>query len=97
MSRTVTSGIDPAKREFVSTFFDEQGEELIASQCYKGTREGMDTYASKAKSLGLTKGDRLVIGVEATGSLDDNLLAYLHQMRRSRPFPSSCSVSIRAR
>lgn len=86
MSRTITAGIDPAKREFTSSFVDEQGEVLIASRNYQVTREGMDTFASRVKSLGLTEGDRLVIGVEATGSLDDNLLAYLHQMRRESPF-----------
>jgi len=92
MSRIVSAGIDPAKRKFTDCFYDEQGDPLLKPCDCPVAREGFRLFESRLDSLGLVEGDRLRVGVEATGSLDDNLLAFLHRLRERSPFSVSIHV-----
>jgi len=69
-------GIDISKKSFTVSILDEEGEALTKSFTYSCNREGMQKLIDKISSLKLEK-DKVVIGIEATGNLWENLYSFL--------------------
>jgi transposase len=66
-------GIDPGKSFFAATLLNSRGEMIWKGRQFAMTREGIESLASS-----LPEGD-LTIGIEASGRIDDNLLAWFGQ------------------
>ncbi|MEA1965387.1 MAG: IS110 family transposase [Candidatus Aerophobetes bacterium] len=69
-------GIDISKKSFTVSVLDEEGEAITKPFTYSCNREGMEKFVSKISSLKLEK-DKVVIGIEATGNLWENLYSFL--------------------
>lgn len=69
-------GIDISKKSFTVSVLDEEGEAITKSLTYPCTRKGMEKLVDKISSLKLKKSE-VVIGIEATGSLWENLFSFL--------------------
>ena len=69
-------GIDVSKKSFTVSILDEEGEAITKSLTYPCGREGMEKLVDKISSLKLEK-NRVMIGIEATGNLWENLYSFL--------------------
>lgn len=76
MAATFSLGIDPAKRNFTACLLSPQGALAMAPRDFPSGREGYDALAAELRRA-VPAGARLFAGVEASASLDDNLLAAL--------------------
>lgn len=80
-------GVDPAKLKFDATLIGLDARCVFKPEEFAMTREGFDKL--KARLIeSLPTDAHLTVGVEATGALDDNLLAWLY----GRPFPFASTV-----
>ena len=70
MKTSFVLGIDPGKSFFAATLTHSTGERVWKARQFDMSRDGFDSLRS-----GLPEGD-LTIGVEASGRIDDNLLAW---------------------
>ena len=79
MASSLTVGIDPAKRNFTAAFLGEEGRPGPADEFT------MDRAGFEALGLAIQErrapDQRVVVGVEASAALDDNLLAWLLEQR----------------
>lgn len=73
MNASFVLGIDPGKSFFVATLLASKGERVWKARQFDMSRDGFDSLLSE-----LPAGD-LTIGVEASGRIDDNLMAWLRQ------------------
>ena len=99
---SLTLGIDVAKKNFTACLLDGEGRVRTMSGQYVMSREGFDHLLGE---LGrhLESADRLTVGIEASGALDDNLLAWFTtiktqwsvQTMRINPAMISCFSSPR--
>ncbi len=80
-----TLGVDPAKRKFTACLISSS-REVFAPRDFECSQEGFaQLEAALVKALAPTKDPRLTVGVEASASCDDNLLAFLRELRRRLP------------
>ena len=75
--RIFVLGIDPSKRKLNGALITAQGERVDLQSEWPMSRPGFEGLG-QALAERLEPGDRLIVGVEATAALDDNLLAWLH-------------------
>jgi transposase len=75
MSRSLILGVDPAKRKFTACLMDSQGDLLMASADFAMARGGFDALLAGLRPHRLN-GGRLVVGIEASAALDDNLMEF---------------------
>jgi transposase len=80
MNESYVLGIDPGKKNFSTALLRLSGERVWKSHEWSADREGFEACEESLKQA-LEPGDHLIVGVEATASLDDNLLAWLGAMR----------------
>lgn len=73
MKTSFILGIDPGKSFFAATLLDSTGEKTWNSQQFDMTRDGFEKLTT-----GLPAGT-FTIGVEASGRIDDNLMAWLEE------------------
>src|SRR5262245_29175847 len=73
MNSSLVLGIDPGKSFFAATLVHSTGERVWKGRQFDMSRDGFETLRSS-----LPKGD-LTIGVEASGRIDDNLMAWFGQ------------------
>ena len=83
MTASLILGIDPAKEKFTAAFLTADAPAGEPGRDFPMTRAGLETLG-QAIAGRLIHGQRLVVGVEATAALDDNLLAWLQEQRSSR-------------
>ncbi len=69
-------GIDISKKSFTVSILDEEGEAITKSLTYPYTRKGFEKLVDKISSLKLKKSE-VMIGIEATGNLWENLYSFL--------------------
>jgi len=69
-------GIDISKKSFAVSVLDEEGEAITKFLTFPCTRKGMEKLIDKISSLKLKKSE-VVIGIEATGNLWENLYSFL--------------------
>ena len=74
------TGIDISKRSFTASILNEEGEAVIKPFTYPCNREGILKLVDKIFSLKLEK-DGVVIGIEATGNLWENLYSFLEEYK----------------
>ncbi len=77
MNTSFVLGIDPGKSFFAATLMCSSGERIWKGQQFDMSREGFDALSSK-----LPDGD-LTVGIESSGRIDDNLLAWFGQWKSS--------------
>ncbi len=82
MSDSFTLGIDPAKVKFTALLLGPGGRAIGRAVDYSSDRDGFDDLLAFLR-LHLGDGDRLMVGVEASGNLDGNLVAWLGALRES--------------
>jgi len=70
MNASLILGIDPGKSFFAATLMHSTGERIWKAQQFDMSRDGFDGLRSS-----LPDGD-LTVGIEASGRIDDNLLAW---------------------
>jgi transposase len=70
MTASFVLGIDPGKTFFAATLMHSTGERIWKGRQFDMSREGIDELGSN-----LPEGD-LTVGIEASGRIDDNLLAW---------------------
>ncbi len=70
MNTSFVLGIDPGKSFFAATLMHSTGERIWKAREFDMSRDGFDTLRSS-----LPDGD-LTVGIEASGRIDDNLLAW---------------------
>lgn len=75
-----TLGIDPAKDKFTLCLIGNSGQELKAPTDFEASRSGLDQMRDLLRCH-VAKGSCLVVGIESSASLDDNLLAAFASMR----------------
>lgn len=75
MNASFVLGIDPGKSFFAATLMHCSGERVWKAKEFDMSRDGFDALRSK-----LPAGD-LTVGIEASGRIDDNLLAWLCQWK----------------
>jgi len=73
MSASFVLGIDPGKSFFAATLLDSTGEKIWNARQFDMTRDGFERLTA-----GLPAG-ALTVGVEASGRIDDNLMAWLEE------------------
>ena len=73
-------GIDISKKSCTVSILDEEGEVMSKVISFPSTGEGFKKLTDKISSLGLKKSD-VVIGIEATGNLWENLYSFLEGYR----------------
>jgi len=73
-------GIDISKKSFTFSILDEEGEAITKPLTCPSTRRGMEKLVEKISSLKLEK-DKILIGIEATGNLWENLYSFLEGYR----------------
>lgn len=73
MNNSFVLGIDPGKSFFVATLLDATGTRIWKAKQFAMTRAGLEALVCH-----LPPGD-ITVGVEASGRIDDNVLAYLRQ------------------
>jgi transposase len=102
MANTFTLGVDPAKENFAVCLLGADGSALDIPHEYPATRPGFSALLGALRSR-LKQGDHLVVGIEATAALDDNLLAWLQGLkepftvRSIRPNPAVVARFTQAR
>jgi len=69
-------GIDISKKSFTVSILNEEGEAKTRPFTYSCNREGMEKLVGKFSSLKFEK-DKVIIGIEATGNLWENLYSFL--------------------
>ena len=69
-------GIDISKKSFTVSVLNEEGEAKTRPFTCSCNREGMEKLVGKFSSLKLEK-DKVMIGIEATGNLWENLYSFL--------------------
>jgi transposase len=69
-------GIDISKKSFTVSILDEEGEAITKPLTYPCSRKGFEKLVDKISSLRLEK-DKILIGIEATGNLWENLYSFL--------------------
>jgi len=69
-------GIDISKKSFTVSILDEEGEAITKPFTYPCNRKGIEKLVDKISSLKLEK-DKVMIGIEATGNLWENLYSFL--------------------
>jgi hypothetical protein len=84
MHSSLILGIDPAKEKFTAAFFAAADPKPQPGRDFPMSRQGFDELAQTIAGR-LAGGQRLVVGVEATAALDDNLPAWLAAQRRRWP------------
>lgn len=75
MNTSFVLGIDPGKSFFAATLMHSTGERIWKGQEFDMSRDGFDKLRSS-----LPHGD-LTVGIEASGRIDDNLLAWFGQWK----------------
>ena len=75
MNDIVILGLDPAKLKFTACAIDLDGRTLMAARDFAARREGLETLMAELRPH-LAAAGRLMVGIEASASLDDNLLAW---------------------
>ena len=75
MTVSFVLGIDPGKSFFAATLMHSTGERVWKARQFDMSREGFESLKSV-----LPEGD-LTIGVEASGRIDDNLIAWLGEWK----------------
>jgi hypothetical protein len=70
MNASFVLGIDPGKSFFAATLMQTNGERVWKARQFDMSRDGFDELISS-----LPEGD-LTVGIEASGRIDDNLLAW---------------------
>jgi transposase len=84
MNDSLILGVDPAKEKFTAAFFAADDSKPQAGRDFPMTRQGLDDLG-QAIAGRLAADQRLVVGVEATAALDDNLLAWFAAQRQRWP------------
>ncbi len=69
-------GIDISKKSFTVSILDEEGEAISKVLTFPCTGKGFKKLVDKISSLKLRK-SQVVIGIEATGNLWENLYSFL--------------------
>ncbi len=82
MTSSLTLGIDPAKEKFTACLLSKQGAVLDRAADYPMTRCGFDRLVGRLRRV-VAPTERLVVGVEASAALDDNLIHWLGQLREA--------------
>jgi transposase len=77
MNASFVLGIDPGKSFFAATLMHATGERIWKGQEFDMSRDGFDELRSS-----LPHGD-LTVGIEASGRIDDNLLAWFSRWKSS--------------
>jgi transposase len=75
MNPSLVPGLDRAKRNFTACLFGASGRAPRAPGDYPADRAGMEALLARLRPF-RAAGARLVVGIEASASLDDNLLAF---------------------
>lgn len=75
MTASFVLGIDPGKSFFAATLVHSTGERVWKARQFDMSREGFESLKSV-----LPEGD-LTIGIEASGRIDDNLIAWLGEWK----------------
>lgn len=73
-------GIDPSKENFTTSLLSGGGSTIWKNKQWPTNREGFDACLSEL-NLVLRAKDSLVVGIEATASLDDNLLKWFSTLK----------------
>jgi transposase len=84
MTDSLILGIDPAKEKFTAAFLTASAPAGEPGRDLPMTRAGLEALGQTIAGR-LVHGQRLVVGVEATAALDDNLLAWLQEQRGRWP------------
>ena len=84
MNDSLILGVDPAKEKFTAAFFAANDPKPQPGRDFPMTRQGLDELGQVIAGR-LDHGQRLVVGVEATAALDDNLLAWFQAQRQRWP------------
>ena len=82
MSAFYTLGVDPAKRKLTAVLLSPQGQVLLPATDFESSRGGYESLLSHLRHA-VSEGGHLVVGTEATASLDDNFLLWLNSLRES--------------
>ena len=77
MKTSFVLGIDPGKSFFAATLAHSTGERVWKAKQFDMSRDGFEALRSS-----LPEGD-LTVGVEASGRMDDNLMAWFGEWRSS--------------
>ena len=72
-------GIDIAKRSHVACVINEENRLVVKPFSFSSTKAGFETLLKRLRSLSCEVGD-ILIGMEATGSLFDNLYRFLKSL-----------------
>jgi transposase len=81
MALSYALGIDPGKYVFHATLIRmDGGTTVVAPRSFASDREGFDALLEVLRDS-LASGDRVIAGIEASGCLDDNLMAWLAGLR----------------
>jgi transposase len=81
MSETYCLGVDPGKTNLtVCLLRDRQGAMALKPADFPTTRQGFESLLAELQKH-LKAGDRLLAGVEASASLDDNVLAFFASLQ----------------
>lgn len=89
MSTFYTLGVDPAKRKLTAALLSPEGQLLFPPTDFESSRHGYDSLLACLCSA-ISAGKHLVVGTEATASLDDNFLLWLNSLRESFTIASLC-------
>ncbi len=73
-------GIDIAKRSHVACIINEENAIVVKPFSFPSTKRGFETLVERLQSLACDVGD-ILIGMEATGLLFDNLYRFLQSLR----------------
>ncbi len=79
-----TLGIDPAKRKFTACLLAER-REVMPPRDFECSQQGLKELERRLDNVLASKETCLVVGVEASASYDDNLLAFFRQLGLRRP------------
>jgi transposase len=74
-----TLGVDPAKRKFTACLLAER-REVMAPRDFECSEQGFKDLEHRLDKVLASKETCLVVGVEASASYDDNLLAFFRQL-----------------
>ncbi len=77
MNTSFVLGIDPGKSFFAATLLHSTGERIWKGRQFDMSRDGFDALRSSLPHADLT------VGIEASGRIDDNLLAWFGQWKSS--------------
>lgn len=86
MTCSLILGVDPAKKNFTACLMDAEGRLLFPSEDFAMDRQGFDDLAGRVRPH-QAGGAPLVVGIEASAALDDNLMAFVHSWRGQSPSP----------